>query len=76
MFCASAFMIAESTLYSKPFQNAIFNSQFITQNEIITLRVSTRQEKLFFFKFFYETLTFEMAKMDILSMCLIRDPMG
>lgn len=45
-------MIAESTLNSKPFQNAIFNSQFITQNEIITLRVSTRQEKLFFFQIF------------------------
>ena len=45
-------MIAESTLNSKPFQNAIFNSQFITQNEIITLRVSARQEKLFFSNFF------------------------
>ena len=66
MFCASAFMIAESTLYSKPFQNAIFNSEFITQNEIITLRVSTRQEKFFF----------QIFKVLPKWICLIRDPMG
>ena len=66
MVCASAFMIAESTLNSKPFQNAIFNSQFTTQNEIFHLKIESGTR--IFFKCYYETLTIEVIKFSNFSL--------